>query len=69
MTPRWKKTVDVLSEVMCLIERLELDRRDAEKALLEEKEKAKKLLKKQDSLAHWKQQEFPIAIQKGQAGY
>ncbi|XP_056593712.1 coiled-coil domain-containing protein 178 isoform X2 [Triplophysa dalaica] len=64
LTPRWKKTVDVLSEVTCLIERLELDRRDAEKALLEEKEKAKKLLKKQDGLAHWKQHEFPIAMQK-----
>ncbi|XP_057179371.1 coiled-coil domain-containing protein 178 isoform X1 [Triplophysa rosa] len=64
LTPRWKETVDVLAEVMCLMERLELDRRDAEKALLEEKEKAKKLVQKQDSLAHWEQQEFPIAMEK-----
>lgn len=54
---------------MCLITRLESDRSDAEKALLEEKEKAKKLLEKQDSLVHWKQQEFPIVMRKGQTGY
>lgn len=69
LTPLWKETVDLVVEVMCLIERLELDRKDAEKALLEEKEKAKKLLMKQDSLTHWKQQEFPIAMQKGQTVY
>ncbi|XP_055038138.2 coiled-coil domain-containing protein 178 [Misgurnus anguillicaudatus] len=63
-TPLCRETLDVLAEVMCLIERLELDRRDAEKALLEEKEKAKKLLKRHESLAHWRQQEFPIVMQK-----
>lgn len=69
MTPLWKETVDVLAEVMCLITRLESDRSDAEKALLEEKEKAKKLLEKQESLVHWKQQEYPIVMRKGQTGY
>lgn len=59
----------MLAEVMCLIERLELDRRDAEKALLEEKEKAKKLLKRHESLTHWRQQEFPIVMRKGQASF
>ncbi len=56
-------------EVKSLIERLELDRRDAEKALQEEKEKAKKLSEKHDSLCLWKKNEFPIAMQKGQTGY
>ncbi|XDV47847.1 hypothetical protein PO909_017399 [Leuciscus waleckii] len=51
-------------EVMSLIKRLELDRRDAEKALREEKEKAKKLLEKLESLCVWKQNEFPVAMQK-----
>lgn len=63
------ETTDVLMEAMSLIERLEMDRRDAEKALQEEKEKAKKLLEKLDSLRVWKQNEFPIAMQKGQTGY
>ncbi len=65
----WKETTDVLMEAMSLIERLEMDRRDAEKALQEEKEKAKKLSEKLDSLCVWKQNEFPIAMQKGQTGY
>ncbi|KAI2648822.1 Coiled-coil domain-containing protein 178 [Labeo rohita] len=59
-----EETADVLMEVMSLIERLELDRRDAEKALQEEKEKRKKLAEKLDSLRLWKQNEFPVAMQK-----
>lgn len=62
------EAADVLMEVMSLIERLELDRTDAEKALQEEKEKARKLLEKLESLCVWKQNEFPIAMQKGQTG-
>ncbi|XP_065115162.1 coiled-coil domain-containing protein 178 [Paramisgurnus dabryanus] len=68
-TPLCKETVDVLAEVMRLIERLELDRRDAEKTLLEEKEKAKKYLKRHESLDHWRQQEFPIVMQKERDAY
>ncbi|XP_016093486.1 coiled-coil domain-containing protein 178 [Sinocyclocheilus grahami] len=60
----WTETTDVLMEVMSLIKRLELDRRDAEKALQEEKEKAKKLSEKLGSLRLWKQNEFPVAMQK-----
>ncbi|ROI16411.1 Coiled-coil domain-containing protein 178 [Anabarilius grahami] len=64
LTSLWMEATDVLMEVMSLIERLELDRREAEKALQEEKEKAKKLLKRLESLCLWKQNEFPIAMQK-----
>ncbi|XP_052451374.1 coiled-coil domain-containing protein 178 [Carassius gibelio] len=60
----WTEPTDVLMEVMSLIERLELDRRDAEKALKEEKEKAKKLSEKLDSLCLWKEKEFPLAMQR-----
>ncbi|XP_048030085.1 coiled-coil domain-containing protein 178 [Megalobrama amblycephala] len=64
LTSLWMGATDVLMEVMSLIERLELDRREAEKALQEEKEKAKKILKRLESLCLWKQNEFPIAMQK-----
>ncbi|XP_067291350.1 coiled-coil domain-containing protein 178 isoform X2 [Pseudorasbora parva] len=64
LTSLWMETSDVLMEVMSLIERLELDRRDAEKALQEEKEKAKKLLEKLESLCLWIKNEFPIAMHK-----
>uniref|UniRef100_A0A9J7ZH71 Si:dkeyp-7a3.1 n=1 Tax=Cyprinus carpio carpio TaxID=630221 RepID=A0A9J7ZH71_CYPCA len=60
----WTEPTDLLMEVMSLIERLELDRRDAEKALQEEKERAKKLSEKLDSLRLWKQNEFPVAMQR-----
>ncbi|KAK7123439.1 hypothetical protein R3I93_021763 [Phoxinus phoxinus] len=64
LTSLWMEAADVLMEVMSLIERLECDRRDAEKALQEEKEKAKRLLEKLESLCVWKQNEFPVAMQK-----
>ncbi|KAK2870343.1 hypothetical protein Q8A67_024735 [Cirrhinus molitorella] len=64
LTSFWTETADVLMEVMTLIERLELDRRDAEKSLQEEKEKAKKLSEKLASLRLWKQNEFPVEMQK-----
>ncbi|XP_073797179.1 coiled-coil domain-containing protein 178 isoform X2 [Danio rerio] len=60
----WTDTADVLMDVMSLVERLEQDRRDAEKAILEEKEKAKKLLEKLNSLCVWKQNEFPVEMKK-----
>ncbi|XP_051969765.1 coiled-coil domain-containing protein 178 [Xyrauchen texanus] len=64
LTSLWTETTDVLMEVRSLMERLEWDLREAEKALEEEKERAKKLLEKQDSLYLWKQKESPIAMQK-----
>ncbi|XP_051738645.1 coiled-coil domain-containing protein 178 isoform X2 [Ctenopharyngodon idella] len=64
LTSLWMGATDVLMEVMSLVERLDLDRREAEKALQEEKEKAKKLLERLESLCLWKQNEFPIAMQK-----
>ncbi|KAG1944329.1 hypothetical protein F2P79_014703 [Pimephales promelas] len=64
LTSLWMEAAEVLMEVMSLIERLELDRRDAEKAIQEEKEKAKKLLEKLESLRVWKQNKFSVVMQK-----
>lgn len=64
LTSLWMEAADVLMEVMSLIERLELDRRDAEKALQEEKKKSKKLLEKLERICLWKKNEFPVSMQK-----
>lgn len=61
-----KETTDVLVEVVYLIERLEADRHNAEEALLVEKKRRRTLGKKMDYICLWRQQEFPVAVQKGQ---
>lgn len=63
--PFWKGTGGVLLEVVSLIKRLESDRQEAKEALQEERHKAQRLRRKQDSLSLWKQQEFPVAVQLG----
>lgn len=66
MSPLRKETTDVLVEVVYLIERLEADRQDAEEALQSEKKRRRTLGRKMYSISLWKQQEFPVAVQKGQ---
>ncbi|XP_017320591.1 coiled-coil domain-containing protein 178 isoform X3 [Ictalurus punctatus] len=61
--PFWKGTGGVLLEVVSLIKRLESDRQEAKESLQEERYKAQRLRRKQDSLSLWKQQEFPVAVQ------
>ncbi|XP_010883949.2 coiled-coil domain-containing protein 178 isoform X2 [Esox lucius] len=64
LSPLRKETTDVLVEVVYLIERLEADRQDAEEALQTEKRRRRALAGKIDSISVWKQQEFPVAVQK-----
>ncbi|KAK2855365.1 hypothetical protein Q7C36_007234 [Tachysurus vachellii] len=61
--PFWKGTGGVLLEVVSLIKRLESDRQEAKEALQEERHKAQRLRRKQDTLSLWKQQQFPVAVQ------
>ncbi|KAK3551466.1 hypothetical protein QTP70_017410 [Hemibagrus guttatus] len=63
LCPFWKGTGGVLLEVVSLIKRLESDRQEAKEALQEERHKAQRLRRKQDSLSLWKQQQFPVAVQ------
>ncbi|TRY90216.1 hypothetical protein DNTS_005824, partial [Danionella cerebrum] len=60
----WIESALVLKEVMSLLERLEADRREAEKAALEETEKAKNLFAKLKRLQLWKLNEFPQEVMK-----
>ncbi|XP_064791072.1 coiled-coil domain-containing protein 178-like isoform X1 [Oncorhynchus masou masou] len=64
LSPLRKETTDVLVEVVYLIERLEADRQDAEEALQSEKKRRRTLGRKMYSISLWKQQEFPVAVQK-----
>ncbi|KAL0966206.1 hypothetical protein UPYG_G00292290 [Umbra pygmaea] len=64
LSPLHKETTDVLVEVVYLIERLEADRQDAKEALQTEKKRRITLERKIHSIALWKQQEFPAAVQK-----
>ncbi|XP_020323256.1 coiled-coil domain-containing protein 178 [Oncorhynchus kisutch] len=64
LSPLRKETTDVLVEVVYLIERLEADRQDAEEALQSEKKRRRTLGRKIYSISLWKQQEFPVAVQK-----
>lgn len=68
LCPFWKGTGGVLLEVVSLIKRLESDRQEAKEALREERHKAQRLRRKQDSLSLWKQQQFPVAVQLGPCG-
>ncbi|XP_047667062.1 coiled-coil domain-containing protein 178 isoform X2 [Tachysurus fulvidraco] len=61
--PFWKGTGGVLLEVVSLIKRLESDRQEAKEALQEERHKAQRLRRKQDTLSLWKQQQFPVVVQ------
>ncbi|KAF7666281.1 hypothetical protein LDENG_00113660 [Lucifuga dentata] len=64
VSPLWKKITDVLGEVVCLVERLEADRQDAEEAHQKEKRRKRILESKVDSILQWKQQEHPLVVQK-----
>nr|XP_043884714.1 coiled-coil domain-containing protein 178 isoform X4 [Solea senegalensis] len=64
LSPLLKKINDVLGEVMCLIERLEADRQNAEEALHREKRRKTFLEKKVGSISLWKQQEHSSVVQK-----
>uniref|UniRef100_UPI003AAA84F5 coiled-coil domain-containing protein 178 n=1 Tax=Centroberyx gerrardi TaxID=166262 RepID=UPI003AAA84F5 len=64
LSPLQKEMTDVLVEVVNLIERLEADRQDAEEALQKEKRRKRTLENKVDSLSLWKQQEYPLVVQK-----
>ncbi|XP_063075788.1 coiled-coil domain-containing protein 178 isoform X2 [Engraulis encrasicolus] len=59
-----KETMDVLMEVAYLINRLEADRQDAKEALQRERQTNERLGSKMDSLAVWRQQEFPAVVQR-----
>lgn len=61
-----KETMDVLMEVAYLINRLEADRQDAKEALQRERQTNERLGSKMDSLAVWRQQEFPAVVQRGE---
>ncbi|KAL2097790.1 hypothetical protein ACEWY4_006997 [Coilia grayii] len=59
-----KEGMDVLMEVAYLINRLEADRQDAKEALQKERQTHERLGNKMDNLALWRQQEFPVVVQK-----
>ncbi|XP_028283260.1 coiled-coil domain-containing protein 178 [Parambassis ranga] len=63
-SPLMRKINEVLSEVMCLIERLEADRQYAEEALHKEKIRKIFLESKVDNIILWKQKEHSFAVQK-----
>lgn len=60
-----QKVNGVLAEALHLTERLEADRQNAEKALLQEKEKSRFLKNKFASISTWRQKEHSSDIQKG----
>lgn len=60
-----EKVNGVLAETLHLTERLEADRQNAEKALLQEKEKSRYLKNKFDPILLWKQEEHSSVVQKG----
>ncbi|XP_078790165.1 uncharacterized protein ccdc178 isoform X3 [Oryzias latipes] len=61
-----EKVNGVLAETLHLTERLEADRQNAEKALLQEKEKSRYLKNKFDPILLWKQEEHSSVVQKEQ---
>ncbi|XP_069014140.1 coiled-coil domain-containing protein 178 [Embiotoca jacksoni] len=64
LSPLLKKINDVLVEVVCLIERLEADRQDAEEALHTEKRRKIFLESKVDSISLWRQKEHAFVVQR-----
>ncbi|XP_041847378.1 coiled-coil domain-containing protein 178 isoform X2 [Melanotaenia boesemani] len=66
LPPLKKKINDILSEVMDLIQRLEVDRQNVEKALHKEKQRKSLLKSKVDSIALREQIEHSFAVQQEQ---
>lgn len=57
--------MEVIEEVFALISRLESDRQQAERDLLQEKQRARFLQRKTDELVRKRAREFPSAVQAG----